>query len=136
MSLRARLLLFLLALAAVAALAVGGITYRTVLAESDALFDYQLRQMALSLRDQGHAPVPATADGEPVDYVVQIWSEDGVVIYASHPTPPLPPRALLGYADVTSGGRDYRVFSVAARGRVIQVGQPLSLRRSLAAAAA
>ena len=136
MSLRARLLWFLLTLAAVAALALGGITYRTVLAETDALFDYQLRQMALSLRDQGQASPPAIGDGEPLDYVAQIWSADGVVVYSSHAGTVLPPRVLLGYSEVAAGGRNWRVFSLAARGRVIQVGQPVDVRRQLAAAAA
>ena len=136
MSLRTRLLLFLLTLAGVAALAVGGVTYRTVLAETDALFDYQLRQMALSLRDQGQATPPATADGEPLDYVAQIWSSDGVVVYASHPGTVLPPRVVLGYSEVSAGGRGWRVYSLAARGRVVQVGQPVEVRRVLAASAA
>ena len=52
-SLRGRLFAFMLALAGVTALAVGCATYVSVRAEADALFDYHLRQMALSLRDQG-----------------------------------------------------------------------------------
>jgi len=50
---RVRLLLSLLAMLALVAAVMGGVTYRNVLAETEALFDYQLRQMALSLRDQG-----------------------------------------------------------------------------------
>ena len=52
-SLRGRLFAFMLALAGVTALAVGCATYVSVRAEADELFDYHLRQMALSLRDQG-----------------------------------------------------------------------------------
>ena len=41
---------------------VGAITYRNALAEAESLFDYQLRQMALGLRDQGEiAPGEAAA---------------------------------------------------------------------------
>jgi hypothetical protein len=61
-SLRARLLAAVLGLLALAALLVGGVTYRNVRAEAESLFDYQLRQMALSLRDQGEvAPAQASA---------------------------------------------------------------------------
>ena len=52
-SLRGRLLVFLLTLAAAAAAVVATVSYRSVLAETDRIFDYQLRQMALSLREQG-----------------------------------------------------------------------------------
>jgi len=53
LSIRVRLLLSLLAMLALAALVMGIVTYRNVLEQTEALFDYQLRQMALSLRDQG-----------------------------------------------------------------------------------
>ncbi len=137
-SLRARLLASLLSLLAVTVAVVGAFTYRTVLAENDALFDYQLRQMALSLRDQGAiAPAEraALAD-ERLDYVVQIWAADGRVVYVSRELGALWPRAVLGYADVALDGTVWRVFSVASGSRVIQVGQPLAIRRTLAARAA
>ena len=60
-ALRVRLLVFLLSAVVVAAVAVGGLIYRNVLHESEALFDYQLQQMALSLRDQG-ATIQGIAD--------------------------------------------------------------------------
>lgn len=137
-SLRARLLVFLLALAAAVALAVGFVTYRTVLHETDQLFDYHLRQMALSLRDQGAiaADERAALGDEPFDYVVQIWSDDGGMVYASHAAPGLPVHAVLGFTDLAIDGARWRVFSATARDRVIQVAQPLAIRRELAAAAA
>lgn len=137
-SLRARLLVSLLAMLALAALVMGGVTYRNVLAETEALFDYQLRQMALSLRDQGEiAPEQATAlADEQFDFVVQIWTVDGRSIYASRSHAALPTRALLGLADVTVQGQTWRTFSVATRERVIQVAQPLQIRQRLAANAA
>jgi len=137
-SLRVRLLISLLGLLAVAAVLMGGVTYRTVLAESEALFDYQLRQMALSLRDQGEiAPDQARAFAdEQLDFVIQIWTVDGRSIYASREHSELPARALLGLADVTAGGQTWRTFSVATPERVIQVAQPLQIRQRLAADAA
>jgi two-component system OmpR family sensor kinase/two-component system sensor histidine kinase QseC len=137
-SLRGRLLIFLLTLAAVTAAVVATVTYRSVLAETDAIFDYQLRQMALSLRDQGAiADTERAALEEPTfDYVVQVWTGDGAVTYSSHRRPGLPRSAVLGFADLDFDDRRWRVFSTTSRGRVIQVAQPLSVRHQLAAAAA
>ena len=56
-SIRARLLASILATLAFGALVMGLAAYRNVLHEAEALFDYQLRQMALSLRDQGEIAV-------------------------------------------------------------------------------
>ncbi|MES3013520.1 MAG: ATP-binding protein [Pseudomonadota bacterium] len=141
-SIRVRVLLSLLGMLVVTAAVMGALTYRNVLAETEALFDYQLRQMAFSLRDQGEiAPAQAsTLADEELDFVVQIWTADGRIIY-----PPrlrddlrddLPTRAVLGLADVTVRGTTWRAFSVASRDRVIQVAQPLQTRQTLAAGAA
>jgi len=137
-SIRLRLLVLLLAMLAVAALVMGGVTYHNVLAETEALFDYQLRQMALSLRDQGAiAPDQASALADrQLDFVIQIWSADGSAIYASRPHEQLPTRALLGLADVTVGNQAWRTFSVFTGQRVIQVAQPRQIRQTLAANAA
>jgi signal transduction histidine kinase len=137
-SIRLRLLLALLASLAATALVMGGLTYRAVLAETESLFDYQLQQMAWSLRDQGAiAPGQAGAlTNERLDFVVQIWSVDGRAIYASRAHTDLPGRAALGFADVDTGQQVWRSFAVVADDRVIQVAQPQRIRRGLAARAA
>jgi len=137
-SIRARLLLSLLAALAGAALLIGGLTYRNVLHETEALFDYQLRQMALSLRDQGEInPNDAAAlNDEDLDFVVQIWRIDGRSVYASRAHRALPSQAVLGLAEVKVDGERWRSFAVAARDRVIQVAQPVRIRQGLAADAA
>jgi signal transduction histidine kinase len=138
-SIRTRLSIFLLLAAICTALVIGVVTYRQTLKENEDLFDYQLRQIALSLRDQGFVAQPATPygpDSEPLDVVVQVWTANGTIVYLSHPGNPVPDRATLGFADMVSGGRRWRTYSVAARDRVIQVALPLELRRDLAATAA
>jgi methyl-accepting chemotaxis protein len=137
-SIRVRLLVSLLAMLAAAALVMGGFTYRSVLAETETLFDYQLRQMALSLRDQGEiAPGQAsTLADEQLDFVVQIWTVDGRSIYASRAHSTLPESALLGLADISVQGQTWRTFGVATPQRVIQVAQPRQIRQRLAANAA
>ncbi len=135
---RARLLLTLLLLLAAAALVMGASTYHSVRAESETLFDYQLRQMALALRDQGEiAPSQASVltDGE-LDFVVQIWTVDGRSIYASRDHNNLPARALLGLAEINVAGQVWRTYSVVTPDRIIQVAQPVLIRQRLAAAAA
>ncbi len=137
-SIRVRVLLMLLGMLALTALVMGALTYRNVLAETEALFDYQLRQMALSLRDQGEiAPAQAsTLNDEQLDVVVQIWTADGRIIYPPRLRTDLPTRALLGFADIAVHGKTWRTFSVATGDRVIQVAQPLQIRQQLAADAA
>ena len=137
-SLRLRLLVSLVGLLALAAAAMAAITYHNVLGESEALFDYQLQQMALSLRDQGEID-PAQADtlaDQQLDFVIQIWTVDGRSIYASRPHPSLPARALLGLATLNVDGHAWRTYGVATRERVIQVAQPVEIRERLAAHAA
>jgi len=137
-SIRWRLMLALVVVLALATATTAGLTYRAVLAETEALFDYQLSQMALSLRDQGAiAPDEARAlADEQLDFVVQIWTVDGRSIYASRLHPTLPARAVLGLADVNVNGEVWRTFGVASEGRVIQVAQPERIRSRLAAQAA
>jgi signal transduction histidine kinase len=137
-SIGARLTASLLAVLLLAALVLGGVTYRNVLGETERLSDYHLRQMALSLRDQGTvAPDEAEAlVDEELDFVVQIWTEDGRAVYASRQHSELPSRAVMGFANTMIDGRDWRTYSVAARGRVIQVAQPQQIRRRLATQAA
>ena len=141
-SLRLRLFTLLLALAALAALAVGGATYVSVRAEADELFDYHLRQMALSLRDQGRISDDerdALANPE-FDYVVQIWSVDGVALYSSRRQPPVGSRCRRARCSASATcewrGTTWRVFGAATPQRVVQVAQPLAVRRRLATAAA
>ncbi|MFM2404245.1 MAG: hypothetical protein RL223_2125 [Pseudomonadota bacterium] len=138
-SIRARLIASLMLGLAAVAVSVGMVTYRNVLHEAEQLFDYQLRQMALGLRDQGEiSPDEAAAlNDEDLDFVIQIWHLDGRIVYASRRHRALPGRAVLGYADVdVAGGERWRSFAVAAAGRVIQVAQPLRIRRALAAESA
>jgi len=137
-SIRVRLLVSLLSVVALSAAVAAAITYSNVLRETESLFDYQLRQMALSLRDQGFiAPDEAAAlANDDFDFVVQIWTADGTRIYASNPGLALPPRAVLGFAELKLGDGTWRIFSTATRDRVIQVAQPLAIRRELAAQAA
>ncbi len=135
-SLRARLLAWLLAGVVFVGAAGGWIVYRNALSEADAFFDYHLRQTALILRDQ---PVEymlpsqiAPADAA-YDFVVQVWSLDGVRVYLSRPHAVLPATTTLGFSTVSTAEGRWRVYGAQALTRVIQVAQPMSVREKRAA---
>src|SRR5207253_1696007 len=102
-SLRARLLAWLMAGVVFVGAAGGWVVYRNALVEADAFFDYHLRQTALILRDQPVeyllAPQIPRADAA-YDFVVQVWSLDGVRMYQSRPHAVLPGVITLGFATV------------------------------------
>ncbi len=132
-SIRARLLAGLLLLMVVMSLIVGSITYRRVLTETSALFDYQLRQMALSLGDQASflSGDELAARTENSDFVIQIWDLFGRRIYYT-PGLPLLNRAILDYSDLTVQNERWRVYAFVNETSVIQVAQPWSVREKLA----
>jgi hypothetical protein len=135
-SIRARLLLGLLLLVAVMSLMVGSITYRRVLGETSDLFDYQLRQMALTLGDQASvlSGYPLPPQSENSDFVIQIWDIFGTRLFS--PELPFVTNAVLGYSDLTFQNERWRVYVLANRTSVIQVAQPWSVREKLAREAA
>jgi two-component system OmpR family sensor kinase len=135
-SLRARLLAWLLAGVVFVGVAGGLTVYRNALAQADAFFDYHLRQTALILRDQPVeyllAPQLPSTDAA-YDFVVQVWSLDGVRVYLSRPHAVLPEITTLGFATVDTSEGHWRVFGVQAARSVIQVAQPLAVRQQRAA---
>jgi signal transduction histidine kinase len=137
-SIRSRLLIALIVLVALISLLAAGVTYRRVLNETSALFDYQLRQMALSLRGQvSLAPrVEVPPDQGDADFVVQIWDPFGARVYLSRPGLPMINQAILGYADLSLRGEPWRAYGLQTADGVIQISQPFRVRRELARAAA
>jgi two-component system OmpR family sensor kinase len=137
-SIRTRLLIALLAVVIAASLLAGLLTYRRVFAETSALFDYQLRQMALSLRSQiPMAPrLELPPDQADADFVIQIWDPYGTRVYFSRPGLPLINATALGYADVRVAGEGWRTYGLQTLEGVIQIAQPLRVREAFASAAA
>lgn len=134
-SIRRQLLLALLGSISFAMLLGALAIYRSTLAEVDDLFDYQLRQLALSLRDQAYqrAFAPATEDvAEDFDFVIQVWSPEGVRVYYSHPHKTLPGLVQIGYNTIQTPEGSWRVFAAQFNSLVIQVAQPLSVRNKMA----
>jgi two-component system OmpR family sensor kinase len=136
-SLRARLLWFLLGAIVLTVAAQAYIAYRTARNEADEIFDYQMQQMAMSLRSG--LPVSAVEVGPDLiiedqndEFIVQVWSANGIRVFQSAARAALPQRAVLGFSDVEVEGARYRVFSVQSKTQVIQVAQDNSIRRQMA----
>jgi len=136
-SLRARLIWLLLVAILFTAGAQAIVAYRTALAEADAIFDYQMEQMALSLRPG--LPVESRPDrrlipdeDENFDFVIQVWTADGLRVFESAARADLPQRAVMGFSTVRARGTTYRLFSVASGTQVIQVAQDVAARRDMA----
>lgn len=113
--------------------------YRMAREEANEIFDYHLRQVALSLRGQTFesAVMPKGEAGEEdFDFVIQVWDREGVRLYYSHPHSVLPDHAQLGLSTLQARDGAWRVFTTRLRGQTIQVAQPMSVRNELAAEAA
>jgi len=125
-------------LVALISLLAAGVTYRRVLSETSTLFDYQLRQMALSLRTQiTLAPrIEVPPDQSDTDFVVQIWDVFGARTYLSRPGLPMINQTVLGYADLSLRGEAWRAYGLQTADGVIQIAQPVRVREGLARAAA
>jgi len=136
-SLRTRLLWYLLAAISLTAVAQAVIAYHTARAEADEIFDYQMQQMAMSLR----SGLPAvdqrsgredSHDEASFDFIVQVLTADGLRVFQSAAHTALPQRVALGFSDVRAHGTTYRVFSMQSRSQIIQVAQDMAARREMA----
>ncbi|HZP86750.1 MAG TPA: ATP-binding protein [Burkholderiales bacterium] len=131
-SIRKRLLLLQLsAMLLVSALALGGAYYRV----RDVFYemqDYHLEQVALLLLQQGQLIDAGGKVLEPeeddLDFIGQIWSENGKLLYSSHRDYPIPQLNRSGLSTVNWDGELFRVFAVSSNGRTVQVAQSLEVR--------
>jgi two-component system OmpR family sensor kinase len=130
-SVRARLLAWLLGGVLFVGAVGGWFVYRNALAEADVFFDYHLRQTALLLSDQPveyqlTPEIPQTT--AEYDFVVQVWTLDGVRVYLSRPHAVLPVITTLGFSTAETREGRWRMFGVQAATKVIQVAQPMRVR--------
>jgi len=136
-SIRRNLLAALLGAICVVMLLGGWATYRTARDEVGSMFDYQLQQVALSLRDQSfQGSAEALAADESLDYVIRVWNQTGLTVYYSKPHESLPELTQLGYSTANTREGEWRVFAVQYHGLTIAVAQPMQVRNQLAASAA
>jgi two-component system OmpR family sensor kinase len=91
--------------------------------------------MGIALRDRIFEGRGAAAiDAE--DFLIQVWRADGAVVFVSSPRVIPPVLAPVGLSTVASADGDWRVYRIDAQSQIVQVAQPMSLRRDRAAAGA
>ena len=133
-SISQRLLVLLLGTLTVAALLAGVSTYLKAHQEVSELFDYQLLQMALSLRDQKNIeqrPTAASDYEKEDDVTIQVWDTAGTLMYVSLHDVPLPRAPHAGLQTVTFRDAEWRVFLITDQTRTIQVSQPFKARQEM-----
>src|SRR5438128_6938311 len=114
MSMRRRLLVWLLSSVLAGGVAAAAIVFFQARAEANELFDYQLRQLALTLRDRTYSATRLSEvlqGEEALDFKIQVWSNDGQPLYESHPDRRVRGPVRLGFDDVRSADGNWRVFA-------------------------
>lgn len=138
-SLRARLLWLLFAAVIATACAQALVAYRTALTEANSIFDFQMQEMALSLRSGlpindgfGRKSIEEENEEEKFDFVIQIWMSDGRRVFRSTARAGLPRQKTLGFTTIDVRGTSYRIFLASSGDQFIQIAQGMDARRDLA----
>ena len=133
-SLRRRLLVWSLAIVLLGGVIAAGVVFYQARKQANELFDYQLRQLAFTLRDREYIPgnIVEQLSGEGLDFVIQVWAADSRLLYRSHARIQIPGPSAAGFADVETALGTWRVFTIWHRGLWIQVAQHRLAREALA----
>jgi len=135
MSMRRRLLVWLLSGMLLAGLAITVLVVYQARSTANEMFDYQLKQIALALRDRAYMPgdlAETLQAAEGLDFVIQAWTPDGRLVYESHPQIQMPATGVEGFSDVKTQLGTWRVYATWHRGLSIQVAQHRLARDALA----
>ncbi len=133
-AIRQRLLLGLLAGLSLVLAASGFTAYRQARSETNALFDYQLQQTALALRNQNLLALAMGGDSDSAgDLLVQIWDRSRGLLYVSQRDQELPFSTRSGFNDLSWRDRSWRLFALHAGDRIVQVAQPSNVRLRMSA---
>ena len=138
-SMRRRLLVWLLSSVLLGGFAAAAIVFYQARMQSTEFFDYQLRQLALTLRDRDYSVrelAQALRGQQDLDFVIQVWGPDGRLLYGSHPQIEVPAPEGTGFSDAVTASGNWRVFAIWHRGLTIQVAQHKLAREALALGAA
>jgi two-component system OmpR family sensor kinase len=136
-SIRRNLLAALFASVLVAgAVSAVGVYYRAQ-SEAGELLDYQLRQMALSLREQAlHGGIRPHAYDSDFDFAIEVRGADGSRLQFSQSRVEFPAYAQPGHATVDTPAGKWRLYTLQQAGFTVSVAQPMSLRDRIAVRAA
>lgn len=133
-SIRQRLLTGLLAGLTGVLIVAGYAMYRQARLETNTLFDYQLQQTALALRNQNLLALAMEAETDSgSDLLIQIWDRGRNLLYVSDRQQQLPFVAQGGFTDLVWREQPWRLFALSAGERIIQIAQPLAVRLRMSA---
>lgn len=136
-TIRHQLLIYLFGGMVTATIIASIATYIEVRIETNELFDYQLKQIAAALPDEIASGHNLPVDNDPDEEVaVQVWDQDGRLLFTSGPTQHVPYSRQLGFLSVAIDGVGWRFYTEEDHGRTIQIAQPRAVRRELATAMA
>ena len=136
-SIRQSLLLWL-TLGMLIAISIAGLSmYWLAREEINELFDYQLKQIALSIQVQNDVITLESTDKElEEDNLIQVWNAQSRLIYNPKPAHALPRYNLAGLQTVIYQNKAWRIFILQRNAQHIQVAQPIQERNELAASLA
>ena len=136
-SIRQSLLLWL-TLGMLMAISIAGLSmYWLAQEEINELFDYQLKQVALSIQVQNDVITLESTDKElEEDNLIQVWNAQSRLIYNPKPARALPRYNLAGLQTVIYQNKAWRIFILQRNAQHIQVAQPIEERNELAASLA
>lgn len=136
-SLRGRLLAFILLAVILSAAMQTLVAYRNALHETDEIFDFQMQQIAFSLRSglPNNADFGRSIDGiddENFAFVIQVFEANGERSFQSNPYVDLLRQAEAGFSVIDVPGTRFRVFSLQSGARHIQISQDVAARELMA----
>jgi signal transduction histidine kinase len=132
-SIRARLLIGLLASVLAVQLIMYLLIYARIEDEIDDLFDGELERSALSagsVAPQSFIPTPVRKVENPQEeMIVSIFhASNGVPAYQSHPLRGIPRSTPTGFSKLSLDGREWRLFASEAGGQFVVAAQPADVR--------
>ena len=131
-TIRAQLLLGLLAGISVSILLALAGTYTIARLQAGHAFDFHLQQIAETTPDDVHAGVSERELDAEEFILLQIWDKaDGKVDYTSRANMLVPRQSKPGFQDVHALGKDWRVFVQERDDHIIQVSQLMDERNEL-----
>jgi two-component system OmpR family sensor kinase len=136
-SLRRAALIWMTGLLAIVGLAAMAVAYVYARGEAAEFLDGQLRQIAMNIGTGASGATGAVADMDPEDRIaITIRDGAGHIIHRSLPDARIPPQDRPGFANVSAGGENWRVFTAGDQARTVQVAQRETVRAEIADSAA
>ena len=138
-SLKSRLLWYVAVVVALTASFQVFMAFQTTIHETDEIFDYQMQQVAFSLRPatqgNGISTVQNRIDNdndEDDEFLIQIWAGEGDQPFHTNDQILQIPRMVEGFSNVTVKNKVFRVFSLSSGDHLIQIAQEEGVRSKIA----